>query len=304
MTALGGCCLEQVGYKPLYIVVALGIEKRIVAHGFFHVDEIKHPHFISLCFQQLSGITQDLSLWVKHHKAGIALHDIRLGIKSRFTRTRTADHKGIEISAMLVRVIPDLHILRQDFVHLLWGLAVKPYDTRCALSFLVNKCHANRARSVFVIPAASLPYLILGISVTKTIKAKEFLSLVRSDAKKTPAIFQNISSILNLDLKLPEARRIFKHSVDVRPYCVAPGSAVLVTEPCFILLGTASGMFDHRQSVILTKIVRYFTHFVVGCFLVVIPFAVRKRHAVETEVIVDLAGIRMRGNDNLKSVAP
>ena len=183
-------------------------------------------------------------------------------------------------------------------------MAVKPYDTCCALPFLVNKCRTNRARSVFVIPAASLPYLILGISVTKTIKAKEFLSLVRSDAKKTPAIFQNISSILNLDLKLPEARRIFKHSVDVRPYCVAPGSAVLVTEPCFILLGTASGMFDHRQSVILTKIVRYFTHFVVGCFLVVIPFAVRKRHAVETEVIVDLAGIRMSGNDNLKAVAP
>ena len=124
MTALGGCCLEQIRDKPLHIVIALGIEKRIVAHGLLHVDEIKHPHFISLCFQQLSGITQDLSLGVKHHKAGIALHDIRLGIKSRFARTRTADYKGIEISAVLVCVIPDLHILRQDFVHLPWGLAV------------------------------------------------------------------------------------------------------------------------------------------------------------------------------------
>lgn len=66
----------------------------IVAHGLLHVDEIKHPHFISLCFQQLSGITQDFSLWVKHHKAGIALHDIRLGIKSRFARTRTADYNS------------------------------------------------------------------------------------------------------------------------------------------------------------------------------------------------------------------
>ena len=63
-------------------------------------------------------------------------------------------------------------------------------------------------------------------------------------------------------------------------------------------------MFNHRQPVILTKIVRYLSHFVVGCFLVVIPFAVRKRHAVETEVVMDLAGIRMSGNDNLKSVAP
>ena len=183
-------------------------------------------------------------------------------------------------------------------------MAVKPYDTCCALPFLVNKCHANRARSIFIIATASLPYLILGIALAEPIKAKEFLSLVRSDAKKAPAVFQNISPVLNLDLKLPKARRIFKHSVDVRPYCVAPGSAVLVTEPCFILLGPASGMFDHRQPVILTKIVRYFAHFVVGCFLVVIPFAVRKRHAVETEVIVDLAGIRMSGNDNLKSVAP
>ena len=131
LTALGGCCLEQIRDKPLYIVVTLGIEKRIVAHGLLHVDEIKHPHFISLCFQQLSGVTQDLSLWIKHHKAGIALHDIRLGIKSRFARTRTADHKGIEISAMLVRVVPDLHILRQDFVHLPWGLAVLLGDLLC-----------------------------------------------------------------------------------------------------------------------------------------------------------------------------
>ena len=131
-------------------------------------------------------------------------------------------------------------------------MAVKPHDTCCTLPFLVNKCRANRARSVIVITTASLPYLILGISVAEPIKAKDFLSLVRSDAKKAPAIFQNISSILNLDLKLPEARRIFKHSVNVRPYCVTLGSAVLVAEPCFILLGTASGMFDHRQSVILT----------------------------------------------------
>ena len=131
MTALWGCCLEQIRDKPLHIVVALGIEKRIVAHGLLHVDEIKHPHFIPLCFQQLSGITQDLPLWVKHHKAGIALHDIRLGIKSRFARTRTADYKGIEVSAVLVRVVPDLHILRQDFVHLPWGLAVLLGDLLC-----------------------------------------------------------------------------------------------------------------------------------------------------------------------------
>ena len=48
LTALGGCCLEQVRDKPLYIVIALGIEKRIVAHGLLHVDEIKNPHFIPL----------------------------------------------------------------------------------------------------------------------------------------------------------------------------------------------------------------------------------------------------------------
>lgn len=100
-------------------------------------------------------------------------------------------------------------------------MAVKPHDTRCSLPLLVNKCHANRARSVFVITTATLSNFIFGISVTEPVKAKEFLSLVRSDAKKTPAIFQNISPVLNLDLKLPEARRIFKHSVDVRPYCVA-----------------------------------------------------------------------------------
>ena len=131
MTALGGCCFEQIRDKPLHIVVALSIEKRIVAHGLLHVDEIKYPHFIFLCFQQLSGVTQDFSLWVKHHKAGIALHDIRLGIKARFARTRTTDYKGIEISAVLVCVIPDLHILRQDFVHLPWGLAVLLGDLLC-----------------------------------------------------------------------------------------------------------------------------------------------------------------------------
>ena len=32
---------------------------------------------------------------------------------------------------MLVRVIPDLHILRQDFVHLPWRLAVLPGDLLC-----------------------------------------------------------------------------------------------------------------------------------------------------------------------------
>ena len=62
-------------------------------------------------------------------------------------------------------------------------MAVKPYDTCCALPFLVNKCRANRARSVFVITTASLPYLILGISVTEPIKAKEFLLEMLKDGE-------------------------------------------------------------------------------------------------------------------------
>ena len=46
LTALRRGRLEQIGDKPLDVVVALQIDEGIVAMALFHRDQVKHPDFI------------------------------------------------------------------------------------------------------------------------------------------------------------------------------------------------------------------------------------------------------------------
>ena len=48
LTALGGRILEQIGDKPLDIIVRFEIDKRIVAMAFLHVDQIQHLDVVTL----------------------------------------------------------------------------------------------------------------------------------------------------------------------------------------------------------------------------------------------------------------
>ena len=94
------------------------------------MKEIQHPHLVSGTLQQVSGVPEQFSFGVCHHKRGVRLHQVRLGIKAGLACTRTADHKGVEVSAVAVGVIPDGDVLCQNLVALRWFLPVLPVNVR------------------------------------------------------------------------------------------------------------------------------------------------------------------------------
>ncbi len=64
----GVVALNKICYQPLNIVVVPEIDKRVVTMAPVHIDKVKHTHLIAFIFQQTPDVTDDFTLWVKHHK--------------------------------------------------------------------------------------------------------------------------------------------------------------------------------------------------------------------------------------------
>ena len=128
LTALRRGAFEQIGHKPLHIVVVPQVHKRIVAVAFFHIQKIQHPHLIALLPQQMSRASQQLALRVQHGKARVGLTQIRFCIKPRLACAAAADHDRIEVAAVLPSVQTHTDILREDLVVLRLGCPVFPVD--------------------------------------------------------------------------------------------------------------------------------------------------------------------------------
>ena len=109
---------EQVGHKPLHIVVAPQVHKRVVAVAFLHIQKIQHPHLIALLPQQMSRTAQQFAFRVQHGKARVGLAQIRLCVKSRLACAAAADNDRIEVAAVLSSVQSHPDILREDLVFL------------------------------------------------------------------------------------------------------------------------------------------------------------------------------------------
>ena len=90
LTALRRGVLEQVRYQPLNVVVVPQIDKGIVAMAFLHVDKVNHLDLIALCFEQRTGVSEQLTFRVQDDKRGVGIHDVGLGIEPCFTGTGTA----------------------------------------------------------------------------------------------------------------------------------------------------------------------------------------------------------------------
>ena len=84
--------------------------------AFLHVDEIQHLDVVPLGREQVSGITQKLTLRVKHNIAGIGLTQVRFGEKPRLARAGAAADQGVQIAPVFASVQPDGDILREDLV--------------------------------------------------------------------------------------------------------------------------------------------------------------------------------------------
>ena len=82
----------------------------------FHIYQVKHSYFITFFFQKIPGISQIFPFWIKHHKRGIRLHQIRLCKKSGLSGTRTANYNRQYISQMFPHVITDLHMHGQQLI--------------------------------------------------------------------------------------------------------------------------------------------------------------------------------------------
>ena len=82
LTAFWCSRFEQVRHQSLHIVIILQIYKRVIAMALFHIYQVKHSYFITFFFQKIPGISQIFPFWIKHHKRGICLHQIRLCKKS------------------------------------------------------------------------------------------------------------------------------------------------------------------------------------------------------------------------------
>ena len=128
LTAFRRGAFEQIGHKPLHIVVVPQVHKRVVAVAFLHVQKIQHTHLIALLPQQVSRTAQQLALWVKHGKARVGLAQIRFCVKSRFACAAAADHDRVEVAAVLPPVQTHTDILREDLVGLRCGCPVFSVD--------------------------------------------------------------------------------------------------------------------------------------------------------------------------------
>ena len=119
---------EQVGHKPLHIVVVPQVDKRVVAVAFLHIQQIQHTHLIALLPQQVSRAAQQFAFRVQHGKARVGLAQIRFGVKSCFACAAAADHDRVEIAAVLSSVQSHPDILREDLVVLRYSRPVFSVD--------------------------------------------------------------------------------------------------------------------------------------------------------------------------------
>ena len=116
LRSFGRCVLKEVCGKPLNIIIAADIHERVVAMAFLHINEVKDFDLIALLLQQMTGIPEQFTLWVKHNERSIRIHNVGLGVEACFTCTGTAAYKYIQISAVLPSVQADSYILRQQLV--------------------------------------------------------------------------------------------------------------------------------------------------------------------------------------------
>ena len=81
-----------------------------------HIDEIQHLNVVPLGREKVSGITQKLTLRVKHNIAGICLTQVWFGEKPCFSGAGAAADQRIQIAPVFASVQPDGDILREDLV--------------------------------------------------------------------------------------------------------------------------------------------------------------------------------------------
>ena len=135
---------EQIGHKPLHIVVVPQVDKRVVAMALLHVQKIQHTHLITLLPEQMPRAAQQLALRVQHGKARVGLTQIRLCVKPRLACATAADHDRIEVAAVLPSVQTHTDILREDLVVLRCGCPVFSVD---------SSGRTPLGRTVFLAPA-------------------------------------------------------------------------------------------------------------------------------------------------------
>ena len=109
LRTFGRCVLKEVCGKPLNIIIAADIHERVVAMAFLHINKVKDFYFIALLLQQMAGIPEQFTLWVKHNERSIRIHNVGLGVEACFAGTGT-------VSAVLSPVQADGDILRQQLV--------------------------------------------------------------------------------------------------------------------------------------------------------------------------------------------
>lgn len=78
LRSFGCCILKEVCGKPLNIIIAADIHERVVAMAFLHINKVKDFYLIALLLQQMTGIPEQFTLWVKHNKKVFAF--IMLGL--------------------------------------------------------------------------------------------------------------------------------------------------------------------------------------------------------------------------------
>ena len=101
LAALGRGVFEQVGDKPLDVIIRFEIDKRIVAMAFLHVDQIQHLNVVSLFLQEITAIPKHFAFRIQNHIAAGGVHKAGLGKEASFTGTGTAATKDVKISAVL-----------------------------------------------------------------------------------------------------------------------------------------------------------------------------------------------------------
>ncbi|MOA35312.1 hypothetical protein D3C78_1567550 [compost metagenome] len=75
------------------------------------INQIQHSNVIALFLQQMACVPQYLPFGIKHDIGGSGLHNVGLGIKTCFPRTRSSDYQHVQITTMLSPIQADPYVL-------------------------------------------------------------------------------------------------------------------------------------------------------------------------------------------------
>ena len=106
--------LNQIFYQSQHFTVIMNIYKWVVTERCSGIYKVKNDDLIPLLLQQIAGLTQNFSFWVRNdHRAGTLQH-IRHTVGACLACAGAADNQDVGVVLMLITIYSNVKVLRQQ----------------------------------------------------------------------------------------------------------------------------------------------------------------------------------------------